>query len=89
VPAIAEGSEQGWARTVMTVLRQAAASAISDAGDDRLDPHLLVDLQEGFDKATAWSILTHRLRTGTKASTHPGYRLAKRPTGKAEHVPVK
>jgi hypothetical protein len=87
VPALAEGGEQGWARTVMTVLREAGAAVACarDAGDDQLDPHLLADLRERFDMATGWGILTNRLRDWHDGN-HLGYRLAKRLTDKAEQV---
>jgi transposase len=87
VLALAEGGEQGWARTVMTVLSEAAAAvtAARDAGHDQLDPHLLADLRERFDKATGWGILTNRLRDWHEGN-HPGYRLARRLTDKAEQV---
>jgi len=87
VLALAEDGEQGWAHTVMTVLREAGAAVnrARDAGGDQLDPHLLIDLRERYDKATGWGALTNRLRDWHEGN-HPGYRLAKRLTDKAEQV---
>ena len=48
VLALAERDEQGWARTVMTVLREAGAAVVTAraAGHDQLDPNLLTHLRE-------------------------------------------
>ncbi|MBV9024599.1 MAG: hypothetical protein JO362_12595 [Streptomycetaceae bacterium] len=73
--ALAEAGEQGWARRVMTVLREAnqAVATAREAGDDQLDPDHLADLRQRYDKATAWGRRTNRLRDWHDGN-HPGYR---------------
>jgi transposase len=85
--ALAVAGEQGWAREVMTVLREAnqAVTCARDAGNHQLDPHLLADLRQRYDKATGWGVLTNRLRDWHEGN-HPGYRLAKRLVDKAEQI---
>lgn len=87
VLATAERGEQGWAKKVIDVLREAnaAVAAARDAGLDRLAPDLLAGLRERYDKAVEWGVLTNRLRDWHNGN-HPGYRLAKRLTDKAEQV---
>lgn len=80
-------TEQGWANTVITVLREAAAAvaAARVAGLDYLDPALLADLRERYDEAVNWGVLTNRLRDWPKGN-HPGYNLARRLAAKVEQV---
>jgi uncharacterized coiled-coil protein SlyX len=87
VLATAVGGEQGWARKVMAVLRQANAAVTTarEAGESQLDSQVLADLLERYDKATGWGVLTNRLREWHDGN-HPGYRLAKRLVDKAEQV---
>jgi hypothetical protein len=78
---------QKWADTVITALR-AAAKAVDDAraaGADQLDPDLLTQLRERYDKAVEWGITTNRHRDWHKGN-HPGYTLAQRLKAKAEQV---
>jgi hypothetical protein len=78
---------QKWADTVIKTLR-AAAKAVDDAraaGADHLDPQLLTDLRQRYDKAVQWGITTNRHRDWHKGN-HPGYTLAQRLKAKAEQV---
>ena len=78
---------QKWAGTVITVLRD-AAKAIDDAraaGADHLDPQLLTELRQRYDKAVAWGVSTNRHRDWHKGN-HPGYTLAQRLKDKAEQI---
>ena len=87
VLATAERGEQGWAKKVIDVLREANAAVATarDAGLDQLDPDLLASLRERYDKAVEWGVLTNRLRDWHDGN-HPGYRLARRLTDKAGQV---
>ena len=87
VVALSRAGEQGWARTVIDILRDAekAVTAARDAGADHLEPALLQSLRNRYNKAVNWGLLTNRLRDWPKGN-HPGYRLAKRLTAKAEQV---
>ena len=87
VLALGRDGEQGWAQAVIDILREAekAVTSAREAGADRLEPTLLQGLRKRYDKATKWGLLTNRLRDWPKGN-HPGYRLAKRLTGKAEQV---
>jgi transposase len=78
---------QQWAETVIQVL-QDTAKAIEQAraiGAGQLDPELLADLRQRYDKAVAWGITTNRHRDWHKGN-HPGYTLATRLKDKAEQV---
>jgi transposase len=78
---------QKWAAQVITALR-ATAQAVEQAraaGADELDPELLAELRERYDKAVAWGITTNRHRDWHKGN-HPGYTLAQRLKDKAEQV---
>jgi transposase len=78
---------QKWAAQVITALR-ATAQAVERAraaGADELDPELLAELRERYDKAVAWGITTNRHRDWHKGN-HPGYTLAQRLKDKAEQV---
>jgi hypothetical protein len=78
---------QKWASQVITVLR-ATAKAVDQAraaGADHLDPELLNQLRERYDKAVNWGITTNRHRDWHKGN-HPGYTLAQRLKDKAEQV---
>ncbi|HKS49697.1 MAG TPA: hypothetical protein VJT49_32260 [Amycolatopsis sp.] len=78
---------QKWAGKVITVLRD-AAKAVDDAhaaGAEQLDPDLLTDLRQRYDKAADWGITTNRHRDWHKGN-HPGYTLAQRLKDKAEQV---
>ena len=87
VLALGRAGEQGWAQTVIDLLREAdrEVTAARQAGADRLEPALLQGLRNRYDKATRWGLLTNRLRDWPRGN-HPGYRLAKRLTAKAEQV---
>lgn len=78
---------QKWAKKVITVLRDAAHAVdqARAAGTDQLDPKLLADLQERYDKAVEWGMATNRHRDWHKGN-HPGYTLAQRLKDKAEQV---
>jgi transposase len=78
---------QKWAGTVITVLRDAAKAVdqAHAAGADHLDPQLLAELRQRYDKAVAWGITTNRHRDWHKGN-HPGYTLAQRLRDKAEQV---
>lgn len=78
---------QKWAAQVVTVLRT-TANAVEQAraaGADELDPEVLADLRERYDKAVDWGITTNRHRDWPKGN-HPGYTLAQRLKNKAEQV---
>ncbi|MCA1694008.1 MAG: IS66 family transposase [Actinobacteria bacterium] len=80
-------TQQNWAGEVITVLRE-AATAVTDAITDQrdhLDPPLLADLRQRYDKAVAWGITTNRHRDWPKGN-HPGYNLATRLADKADQV---
>jgi hypothetical protein len=81
---------QKWAGTVIAVLRQTAnavddARAAGAAGADHLDPDLLTDLRERYDKAVNWGVATNRHRDW-HTGNHPGYTLARRLKDKADQV---
>ena len=78
---------QKWADTVIGVLREAAEAveAARAAGADQLDPQLLAELRQRYDKAVAWGIATNRHRDW-HTGNHPGYTLAQRLKDKAEQV---
>jgi hypothetical protein len=80
-------TQQKWASEVITVLREAntAVTAATADGRDHLDPQLLADLRQRYDKAVAWGITTNRHRDWAKGN-HPGYTLATRLRDKAEQV---
>jgi transposase len=78
---------QKWADTVIGVL-QDAAKAVDHAravGANQLDPDLLTQLRQRYDKAVEWGITTNRHRDWHKGN-HPGYTLATRLKDKAEQV---
>ena len=80
-------THQSWAGEVITVLREAAA-AVTEATTherDQLDPQLLTELRQRYDKAVAWGIATNRHRHWHKGN-HPGYTLARRLHDKADQV---
>jgi transposase len=69
------------------VLRD-AAEAVETAratGAGQLDPRLLAELRQRYDKAVAWGITTNRHRDW-HTGNHPGYTLAQRLKDKAEQV---
>jgi transposase len=78
---------QMWADTVIGVLREAAEAveAARATGADQLDPQLLAELRQRYDKAVAWGIATNRHRDW-HTGNHPGYTLAQRLKNKAEQV---
>jgi hypothetical protein len=78
---------QKWAMKVITVLRDTAKAVdtASAAGADHLDPKLLANLRERYDKAVAWGITNNRHRDWHDGN-HPGYTLAQRLKDKAEQV---
>lgn len=78
---------QKWADTVITVLRDTATAVdqARAAGADQLDPELLTELRQRYDKAVAWGITTNQHRDW-HTGNHPGYTLANRLKNKAEQV---
>jgi uncharacterized membrane-anchored protein YhcB (DUF1043 family) len=78
---------QKWAGEVIAVLRETAQAVeqARTAGTDQLDPDLLAELRQRYDKAVAWGVATNRHRDWHKGK-HPGYTLAQRLTDKAEQV---
>lgn len=80
-------TQQNWAGEVITVLREAAAAVTgaTTGQRDQLDPQLLADLRQRYDKAVAWGITTNRHRDWDKGN-HPGYNLATRLADKADQV---
>ncbi|MGH3803303.1 MAG: IS66 family transposase, partial [Pseudonocardiaceae bacterium] len=72
-------TQQNWASEVITVLREAntTVTAATADGRDHLDPQLITDLRQRYDKAVAWGITTNRHRDWPKGN-HPGYNLATR-----------
>ncbi|MCA1693982.1 MAG: transposase [Actinobacteria bacterium] len=78
---------QKWADTVIQVL-QDAAKAVEQAralGADQLDPQLLAELHQRYDKAVEWGITTNRHRDWHKGN-HPGFTLAQRLKDKAQQI---
>lgn len=78
---------QAWAGKVAAVLRQ-AHTAVQEAiavGRDQLDPQLLTDLRQRYDKAVHWGVITNRHRDWHDGN-HPGYKLANRLQAKADQV---
>ena len=76
VAGLGPGSLQSWAQDIIAVLRQAHA-AVEDArarGDTALDPKILGDLRERYDKAVTHGIIHNRLRDWHDGN-HPGYAL--------------
>jgi hypothetical protein len=77
VEALGPGSLQSWAAGIIAVLA-GAHRAVEDArarGDTALDPKLLADLRERYDKAAAFGSVHNRLRDWHDGN-HPGYALA-------------
>lgn len=72
-----------------------AAQALTDAkaavakayagGATGLDPDLLADLRERYNKAVAWGVATNQHRDWP-SGRHPGYTLARRLQARAAHV---
>ncbi len=76
VAGLGPGSLQSWAEDIIAVLRQAhrAVEGARARGDTALDPKLLADLLERYDKAVAHGIVHNRLRDWASGN-HPGYSL--------------
>ena len=76
VTKLGPGHLQSWAGDIITILREAHA-AVEDArarGSTALDPQLLNDLRERYDKAAAFGRTHNRLRDWHEGN-HPGYAL--------------
>jgi hypothetical protein len=76
VEGLGPGSLQSWAGDVIAILAE-AHRAVEDArarGDTSLDPKLLAELRERYDKAVAHGIIHNRLRDWASGN-HPGYAL--------------
>jgi transposase len=76
-----------WADRVAVVLIE-AKHAVDEArrrGESALDPDLLADLRERYDKAVRWGMLTNRDRHWP-SGRHPGFVLARRLQTRAEQV---
>ncbi|MGH3976195.1 MAG: IS66 family transposase, partial [Pseudonocardiaceae bacterium] len=80
-------TQQNWAGEVITVPREANTAVVAATADGRnhLDPRVLTDLRQRYDKAVAWGITTNRHRTWIKGN-HPGYNLATHLHNKADQV---
>jgi regulator of replication initiation timing len=78
---------QTWAGKTRDVLREthAAVEKAAGAGSDRLDPVLLAELRDRYDKHVTQGQRTNRLRDWATGN-HPGYTLATRLRAKAEQV---
>ena len=76
VAGLGPGSLQSWAEDIIAILRQAhrAAEGTRARGDTALDPKVLDDLRERYDKAVARGIVHNRLRDWASGN-HPGYSL--------------
>jgi transposase len=76
VAGLGPGSVQSWAEDIIAILRQAhrAVEAARARGDTSLDPEILDDLRERYDKAVTHGIVHNRLRDWHDGS-HPGYAL--------------
>jgi transposase len=77
VEGLGPGTLQSWAAAIIATLAQ-AHRAVEDArarGDTALDPKLLADLRERYDKAAASGSIHNRLRDWHDGN-HPGYSLA-------------
>ena len=76
VAGLGPGSLQSWAEDIIAILRQAhrAVEGARARGDTALDPKLLADLRERYDKAVAHGIVHNRLRDWASGN-HPGYSL--------------
>jgi hypothetical protein len=77
VEGLGPGSLQSWAAGIIAVLAE-AHRAVEEArarGDTALDPKLLADLLERYDKAAAFGSVHNRLRDWHDGN-HPGYALA-------------
>lgn len=78
---------QKWATTVITALRDAATAVETAraAGATALDPELVTDLRQRYDKAVSWGITTNRHRDWHHGN-HPGYTLAQRLKTRADQI---
>jgi Transposase IS66 family. len=79
---------QAWAGQVQQILRE-AGTAVADAkadGRTHLDPDLLADLRDRYDKAVTWGIDTNRHRDWKDGKNHPGHVLARRLRDKADQI---
>jgi transposase len=76
VAGLGPGSLQSWAEDIITILRDAhkAVEAARARGDTSLDPKVLDDLRERYDKAASHGIIHNRLRDWHDGN-HPGYSL--------------
>lgn len=76
VAGLGPGSLQSWAEDIIAILRRAhrAVEGARARGDTALDPKLLADLRERYDKAVAHGIVHNRLRDWASGN-HPGYSL--------------
>jgi transposase len=76
VEGLGPGTLQSWAGNVIAILREAhaAVEAARARGDTSLDPEVLDDLRERYDKAIGHGIIHNRLRDWHDGS-HPGYAL--------------
>jgi hypothetical protein len=74
VAGLGPGSLQSWAQEIIAILRQ-AHRAVEEArarGDTSLNPEVLGDLRERYNKAVAHGIIHNRLRDWHDGN-HPGY----------------
>lgn len=78
---------QKWAERIIQVLQDAAKAvdAARAVGADQLDPELLAELRQRYDKAVEWGITTNQHRDWHKGN-HPGFTLAQRLKDKAEQI---
>jgi len=80
-------TQRCWTEPATQALLEAKAAVATARADGAtaLDPDLLADLRERYDKAVAWGITTNRLRDWPRGR-HPGYTLARRLQARARQV---
>jgi transposase len=80
-------TQRCWTEPVAQALTDAKAAVTKarDHGATALDPDLLADLRQRYDKAVTWGIATNQHRDWP-SGRHPGYTLAKRLQARAAHV---
>ena len=80
-------TQRCWTEPVAQALTDAKAAVTKarDHGATALDPDLLSDLRQRYDKAVAWGIATNQHRDWPSGH-HPGYTLARRLQARAAQV---
>jgi transposase len=79
--------QRRWTEPATQALLDAKAAAAKAKADGQIavDPDLLADLRDRYDKAVTWGILTNRCRDWP-SGIHPGYTLAKRLQARATQI---